>query len=93
MGKNGRIMDRLIMAAELPAESAGGVPITEIISNKRVVIERHKGIIGYSHNSICVHVSFGVIQVCGSSLSLAQMTKERLVITGWIESVALCKGN
>ena len=93
MGKNGRILDRLIMAAELPAESTGGDPITEIISNKRVVIERHKGIIGYSHNSICVHVTFGVIQVYGSSLSLAQMTKERLVITGRIDSIVLCKGN
>ena len=92
MGKTGRIMDRLMMAAELPTESTGGVPITEIISNNRVVIERHKGIIGYSDDSICIHVTFGVIRVCGYRLSLAQMTKDRLVIIGKIDSVQLCKG-
>ena len=88
--KNG-FLERAILGADLPGEAVPGQPLVEIMGEHRVLIENHKGLIGYGCTEICVKVKFGHLRICGDDLSLTRMTKEQLVISGKIENVCLCR--
>lgn len=66
-----------------------GVPIIEICDQERVLIENHRGIIGYGCNEVRVKVRYGCVCVCGHQLKLMRMSKTKLVITGKICGVTL----
>lgn len=68
-----------------------GVPLVEISGDRRVLIEHHQGVVAYGCHEICVRVRYGILSVSGSSLNLARMTKEQLVICGCIDGVRLMK--
>ncbi len=86
------ILERAIMGADLPGEAVPGLPLVEIMGEHRVLIENHKGVVGYGCTEICVKVKFGVIKVCGDGLMLSRMTKQQLIISGKIDCVYLCRG-
>lgn len=67
-------------------------PLIEVIGKRRVLIENHAGVLQYEKSMICVKVNFGFIEISGSTLELAFMSKEKLVITGCIDNVQLIKG-
>jgi len=83
------IWQRLADNPKLTAEPLPGVPIVELAGDRRVLIENHQGVRGYSSSCILVKVPFGCIQICGSCLELAKMTREQLVIQGKIDSICL----
>ena len=89
--KNG-LFERAILCADLPGEIVPGQPLVEIFGDHRVLIENHKGVVGYGDTEICVKVKFGVLKICGRELTLCRMTKEQLVISGTIDGVCLCRG-
>jgi len=92
--RKGSILEKLTYGGVLGEESILSLPLIELASNRRVLIENHKGVTVYSCHEICIRVCFGFVQVFGAKLQLAQMTKERLIITGCIDSVKLIgKGN
>lgn len=91
MKQKGKILDRVVMGADLPGETLPGIPLVEIAGQSRVLIENHHGVTAYGCTEICVKVHFGHICICGMGLELARMTKHQLVITGRIDSVSLCK--
>ena len=84
-------LEQLVMGADLPGEPVPGAPLVEIAGDKRVLIENHKGVVGYGNTEICVKVKYGTLQVKGCGLMLARMTKQQLIITGRIDSVTLCR--
>ena len=84
--------ERLMIGADLPGEAVPKLPLIEIAGEHRVLIENHKGVIGYGDNEICIKVKFGCIKVCGNQLMLSKLTKQQLVISGFIDSVSLCRG-
>lgn len=86
------LLERAIMGADLPGEAVPGLPLVEIMGEHRVLIENHRGVIGYGCSEICVKVKFGCLKICGNDLMLCQMTKQQLVISGTIDSVCLCRG-
>ena len=59
--------------------------------DRRVLIENHGGVTQYSAERIGVRVSYGTVCIMGCGLELKQMTKERLVIAGRIDSVNLIR--
>lgn len=83
-----RIADR----ADLYSETLPGVPIVEVAGDRRVLIERHKGVTEYSTQRIRVRLGFGAVWICGTELELTQMSGNQLVITGCIDSVQLQRG-
>lgn len=85
-------LERLTRAAELPGESLPGLPIIEIAGDRRVLIERHKGVLEYDCNQIRIRVSYGSVCVCGCQLEISQITKAQLVVTGKIQSVTVQRG-
>ena len=87
MGRNGDWMQRLRDQMALDAQTLPGVPLVEIAGQNRVLIENHRGVKEYGPETICVHVKFGMLRICGSKLHLRCMTRSKLVISGCIESI------
>lgn len=63
--------------------------IVEILGDRRILIENHRGVVTYSKEKILVKVKYGTVSVCGRNLELTSMTKDQLVIFGNIQSVSL----
>lgn len=86
-----KLLERITMGMDLPYEVLPGQSLVELMGDRRVLIENHKGVSVYSRNEIVIKVSYGLLRVCGCALDLACMTKQRLVITGKIDSLSLCR--
>lgn len=72
----------------------GGVAPTqrtliEILGRGRVLVEHHRGIVGYSQESILVGTTYGSLRVDGRDLRLCCMSREQLVIAGAVEEIVL----
>ena len=71
-------------------EEAGvGVPLVEIAGDCRVLVERHKGVLGYDDKKVWVRLSFGKLQIYGCGLKIVHMSKTQLVVSGQIHGVVL----
>ena len=90
MQNNNRVR-KGIFRAEQSGEPIVGMPLVEILSNCRVLIENHRGVTSYSWGEIFVCTKLGEICIKGNKLEIANMTKYRIVITGSIESISLVK--
>ena len=63
--------------------------LLEVYGQSRVLIENHAGILSYDHDLISVRVVFGCVQIHGARLKLKLLSKEKLIITGEINSITL----
>lgn len=88
MSKERSFLERLAgqTEEELPLE-----PIVELAGDRRVLIENHRGVFQYTRETIGVKMRYGSLTVCGCGLTLCQMTRERLVISGRIDGVTLTR--
>lgn len=84
-----RLLERVTAAADLASESMPGLPVLELAGENRVLIENHQGVTGYSDVMICVKVQYGCLEINGNRLSLAYMSKEKLIIMGKINEIKL----
>lgn len=82
---------KLMDAANLRAEPQPGLPIIEMVGDRRVLIEKHCGVLEYEQNMVCVKIKQGCICVKGCNLEIMQMTKNQLIISGEIFAVELSK--
>lgn len=82
-------MRKELLIPELADATLPGVPLVEIAGYQRVLVEHHRGISEYTTDQICLNVKFGQIRIAGSKLEIARMTREQLVITGFIENVSI----
>ena len=83
------LMHKLADRMELPAENIPLQTLVEVCGYRRVLIENHRGVIGYSRDTIRIRVNYGEIEVSGSCLELNHMSREVMVITGNILCVSL----
>lgn len=84
-----RLMERMLQAMDLGAESIPGKSLVEILDNSAVLIENHCGIISYSKECVTVKTKGGCICVYGCGLVLNKMSKELLRICGKIYNVEI----
>ncbi len=89
MGKDRHFFAHIMEQTAIDPELLPGQPIVEIAGERRVLIENHRGVSSYGKDRILVKVPFGTICICGCQLQILHMTKERLVISGRIDSVGL----
>lgn len=82
-------MQRLADEFDLNDEHLPGLPVIELAGDKRVLIERHRGIVEYSSERIGVRVRYGTVCVHGCGLEVCRMTKEQIVITGRVDDIRL----
>ena len=92
MRRKKNILEKVVMAVDLPGEPLPGKPLVEIAGERRVLVENHHGVILYGETEIWLRVCYGCIKIMGCNLRLMQMTKYQVIITGRIDSVALCRG-
>lgn len=85
-------VDTFSSVTDLPLEPLPKVPLLELANDKRILIENHKGLAAYGCNEIQIKVQYGRICVRGNKLSVANMTKYKLIITGCIDSITLIRG-
>lgn len=85
MGKNRqRLKDILVNASGTPEELMPGVPIMELIGDRRILVERHCGICEYTDTLICVRLPQGMLRICGNNLCVTRMLKHQLIVVGKI---------
>lgn len=89
MSRGEGLWNRLTESADLWEEPLPGQTIVEIAGTQRLLIENHGGVLSYSRDCIIAKVRFGCIQVCGCALQIRRMSREQLIISGRIDSVAL----
>lgn len=92
MAQKANWIQRIADGSQVCGESLPYVPIVELAGDKRVLIERHNGVVEYDTERIKVLVKYGTVCVQGGGLQLKQMTKEQLVVTGRIDSVQIQRG-
>ena len=82
-------LQHLADRTDLESEVIPGLPILELAGDRRVLIERHAGVIEYGPERIRVRVTYGTVSINGCSLELVRMSRQQLVITGRIETVCI----
>lgn len=83
------LLERAAGLFDLPADAVAGLPKVELVGDKELRVENHRGILAYGREEI--HVSGGpfVIRVQGEGLELRAMTGLELLITGQIFGIQL----
>lgn len=83
------LLEKTVQALDLPADALAGLPRVELVGDREVRMENHRGILAYGSEEI--HVSGGpfVIKVVGEELELRAMTGLELLITGHITAIQL----
>ena len=91
MNRYEKALQRLSATMQESDNPIAGLPLVELAGDRRVLIENHRGVTEYGSERICVKVKYGSVCICGCEMEVAKMTKEQLVITGRIGSVALLR--
>ena len=87
----GKKKDQLLTEAaemfDLPADIVAGLPHVELMGNRQFYMERHKGILSYSGETIDINGGKLLVRVRGQRLELVSMTGGALRIQGEISQV------
>ena len=88
MERKESILEKTVQALYLPPDLAG-LPRIELLGDRELRVEYHKGILAYGTQEI--HISGGafLIRVEGEELELRAMTGVELLITGHIVQITL----
>lgn len=89
MRKAQQIWNLLADQTDLSDEPIPGQTIVEISGFHRVLIENHSGVDQYEPGCIVVRGKSGDIHVCGQDLEVSRISKESIVIKGYILQVSL----
>lgn len=83
------LLERTAAAFDLPVDAIAGLPRMELIGDRELRMENHRGILAYGTEEI--HISGGayVVKVSGQKLELRVMTGVELLITGQITGLRL----
>ena len=83
------LLERAAQAFDLPADALTGLPRIELVGDRELRMENHRGILAYGSEEI--HISGGklIVKVRGTGLELKAMNARELLITGTIFSVDL----
>lgn len=87
MERKESLLERASQALELPGDALAGLPRLELLGDRELRVESHKGILAYGTEEI--HISGGklVVRVKGTELELRAMDPAELLITGHIRSL------
>ena len=72
---------------DLPADIVAGLPHVEMVGNRQFYMERHRGILSYSGETIDINSDKLLVRVHGRDLELVSMTGGALRIRGVISQI------
>ena len=92
MEKKGRregLLEKTAEVFDLPGDVVAGLPRVELLGDRQLRMENHRGILAYGTEEI--HISGGklIVKVRGAGLALRAMNASELLITGEIAGVDL----
>lgn len=87
MDRKESLLERASQALDIPADAVAGMPRIELLGDRELRMEYHKGILSYGTDEI--HISGGklVVRVKGEGLELKSMNPTELLIAGQILSL------
>ena len=87
MERKESLLERASQALDLPGDALAGMPRIELLGDRELRMEYHRGILAYVTKEI--HISGGklVVRVRGTGLELRSMNPAELLITGQILSL------
>ena len=87
--EQGGILEGVAELFDLPADALASLPRLELVGDKELRMENHRGILAYGTEEI--HISGGrlVLRVRGEELELRAMNAGELLITGRIRGLEL----
>ena len=74
---------------ELPVNLAKGVARIELLGNRELYMDRHRGVLAYSTEEGDVNGGGVVVRIRGEGLQLLVMTEQELRLTGKIAGIEL----
>lgn len=81
--------EKLAQVFDLPADAVAGLPLIELIGDKQLRVENHRGILAYDPREIHIGGGKVALRVRGLGLELKVMNAGELLITGQIFAVEL----
>ncbi len=69
-----------------PAETAGKLHVV-LSGRDRLLIERHRGIIGYTQERLSLRLEGGYMTVTGSGLEISEYGSQEAVVSGRIDAL------
>ena len=72
-----------------PPEQIMPRTLVEIVGKQRVLVEHHRGILGYGTEEILVGTGYGILRIGGAELRLCCMSRQQLFISGRIDTLTL----
>ena len=72
-----------------PAEQLMPRTLVEVVGKQRVLVEHHRGILGYGTEEILIGTGYGILRINGAELRLCCMNRQQLFISGRIDALAL----
>lgn len=87
MERKETLLEKTSAVLDIPSDILTGLPRIELLGDRELHMENHKGILAYGSDEI--HISGGklVVRVRGRALELRAMDPAQLLITGQIEAV------
>ena len=76
-------------ALELPVNIAADVARIELLGNRELYMDRHRGVLAYSTEEVDVNGGGVVVRIRGEELQLLVMTEQELRLTGKIAGIEL----
>ena len=88
-GRRESLLEKTAEAFDLPGDVVAGLPRVELLGDRQLRMENHRGILAYGEEEI--HVSGGklIVKVRGRGLAIRAMNASELLITGEIAGVDL----
>ena len=77
-----RVLSGAAELFDLPADLVAGLIHLEVLGNRQLYMENHRGIISYSNQEIAVSGGGVILRVQGEGLTLVSMTGNALRIQG-----------
>ena len=83
------LLERTAQVFDLPADAVAGMPRVELIGDRELRMENHRGILASGEEEIRISGGGFTVRVCGQGLQLRTMNPLELLITGRIEGVQM----
>lgn len=83
--KSAETMDAL----DLPESLARDVPRLELTGNRGFYMDRHRGVLSYTTETIDINGGSVIVRLWGKNLQIVAMTDEEVRVDGHIEKVEL----
>lgn len=76
---------------ELPQEVLLGTPKMVLNGNGSLLVENCKGIVEFENHKIRLSTAIGLVKIQGGHLTIKEITRENVIITGEINSLEFIK--